>query len=425
MDMIRNLADLATTEQRKQVLEIISAGLQAIQPAEVLTGNFAISNRLLCIKERKFELRPDARLFLLGIGKGAAGICRHIEEVLGEDLTEGYAIDVVEASFSRVHYMTGTHPLPSPENLAFTQMVLEKFAGLSAQDLVLVVICGGGSAIFEAPAKVGLGTLIALNKALLMSGATISEINVVRKHLSTVKGGGLAKALYPAAVVSLIFSDVPGNDLSVIASGPTVKDPTSLSYAKEILAKYNIAEQVSLAPDDFIETPQADRYFANVTNIVMASNQTALGAMMEKARILGREAFLYSDRLQGDALEIGKTLLARTGSGSVLLAGGETTLTVRGHGRGGRNQALVLAALPFLKEGDLIASIDSDGVDFYHFAGALADASTKEKAVLLGIDPQRYLEDDNSYEFFAATGDGIYTGKLDSNVADLIAIMKA
>ena len=157
----------------------------------------------------------------------------------------------------------------------------------------------------------------------------------------------------------------------------------------------------------------------------MASNQTALGAMMEKARILGREAFLYSDRLQGDALEIGKTLLARTGSGSVLLAGGETTLTVRGHGRGGRNQALVLAALPFLKEGDLIASIDSDGVDFYHFAGALADASTKEKAVLLGIDPQRYLEDDNSYEFFAATGDGIYTGKLDSNVADLIAIMKA
>ena len=220
MDMIRNLADLATTEQRKQVLEIISAGLQAIQPAEVLTGNFAISNRLLCIKERKFELRPDARLFLLGMGKGAAGICRHIEEVLGEDLTEGYAIDVVEASFSRVHYMTGTHPLPSPENLAFTQMVLEKFAGLSAQDLVLVVICGGGSAIFEAPAKVGLGTLIALNKALLMSGATISEINVVRKHLSTVKGGGLAKALYPAAVVSLIFSDVPGNDLSVIALRP-------------------------------------------------------------------------------------------------------------------------------------------------------------------------------------------------------------
>ncbi len=425
MDMIKNYADLAITEQRKNVLDMILAGLKAIQPAEVLSGNFEIDGRSLRVKDRKFELHPAGRMFLLGIGKGAAGICRHIEKVLGENLTEGYAIDVVEASFSRVRYTMGTHPLPSPDNLAFTRTVLEKLAGLSAEDLVLVVICGGGSAIFEAPAKVSLETLIDLNKALLMSGATISEINVVRKHLSTVKGGGLAKALYPATVVSLIFSDVPGNDLSVIASGPTVKDPTSLSDAKEILVRYNIAGQVPLPSGDFIETPQDDRYFTKVANIIMASNQTALSAMMEKARLLGLDAFLYSDRLQGDAREAGKFLLARTGAGRVLLAGGETTLTVKGPGRGGRNQALVLAALPFLEKGDLIASFDSDGIDFYGFAGAVGDAITKQKAGRLGLDPQRYLEEDNAYEFFAATGDGIYTGKLDSNVADLITVMKS
>jgi len=424
MGIIKNFHSLAVTEERRKALLIVEAGLEAIQPESALSTSFTLSGRFLSIRGDRIDLERFHRVFLLGFGKGAAGIGRFIEDTLGDRLTEGYVIDVVEASFAMVRYTRGTHPLPSETNLIFTRSVLESLHDLRKSDLVIVVICGGGSVIFEAPYRIKLDLLVKLNAALLRSGATIAEINTIRKHLSNVKGGGLAKALYPATIRSLIFSDVPGNDVSVIASGPTVKDPTTLSDVEDVLKKYSLAEAVKPSPDDFKETTQEDRYFARVTNTIMISNLTALSAMQEKAREFCIPALVYSDRLEGDAKEVGRMLIERTQPGQLLLAGGETTVRVTGCGLGGRNQTLVLAALPFLNSDALIVSVDSDGTDFYHFAGAIGDRRTMETAKKYGLDRQRFLLDDNSYEFFAAVGDGIHTDKLASNVADLMMVYR-
>jgi len=279
--------------------------------------------------------------------------------------------------------------------------------------------------MFEAPFKIDLQSLVKISKSLLRSGATISEMNVIRNHLSKVKGGGLAKHLYPATVASLIFSDVPGNDLSVIASGPTVHDPTKVEDSLRIVAKYGLEEELDLSRDAFVENPQDQKYFEKVQNIIVLSNKTALSAMQDKAKLLGFETDLYSDRLQGDAKSMGKQLIQVAKAGRILLAGGETTVKVVGKGKGGRNQTLVLAALPFVDEKTVIASFDSDGVDFFHFAGAIGDAQTLKKAEKLKLDRQKYLSDDNSYEFLQKTGDGIFTGKLGSNVSDLMVVLKA
>ncbi len=293
---------------------------------------------------------------------------------------------------------------------------------MTSDDLVLIVVCGGGSALFEAPYSLTLAKLTAVFSALLNSGANITEMNTVRKHLSRVKGGGLAKHLYPAKIVNLIFSDVPGNDMTVIASGPTVRDRSSRKKALSILNKYKIV--ASLAPDSALtELPRDEKYFDNVTDIMMLSNVTALNAMQDEAKKLGYKAIIFSDRIQGEAKKLGKKLIEQTPPGKILLLGGETTVKVIGAGKGGRNQTLVLASLP-VPDDTLILSFDSDGVDFYKFGGALGDKETWEKSQKLKVDPKKLLDDDNSAAFFEKTGDGILTDKLGSNVADLIMILK-
>jgi len=292
---------------------------------------------------------------------------------------------------------------------------------MTEKDLVLVVICGGGSAMFEYPASVDLQTLTNTFKALLESGATISEMNIIRKHLSLVKGGGFAKHLYPATVVSLLFSDVPGNDMHVIASGPTVKDTVTVKDVLAVLSKYHIT---TVTEQDFIEIPKDEKYFENVHNVIMVSNMTALTAMQEKAKVLGLSPRIFSDRVEGNAKEIGKKLIAETKKGEVLLAGGETTVHVTGKGRGGRNQEVVLASLSFVDENTIVLSWDSDGIDFDTFAGAIGDKVTLKKEKELGLNAQSFLQEDNALVFWEKTGDGIITGKLESNVSDLFLIYK-
>jgi len=424
MGLIKNFDQLATTPERKIILEMIESGLQAIQPQEVLKNNFIVSDSLLQIQDKKFDLKNFTRVFLVGFGKGCALICKILEERLKSSLTDGYVIDVVEQTFSKIHFTKGTHPLPSQENLSFTQNVLEKLYSLSEKDLVLIVVCGGGSVLFEKPHKITLETLISVNKVLLQSGATISEMNVIRKHLSEVKGGGFVKRLYPATVASLIFSDVPGNDLFVIASGPTVKDPTTMMDVQTIMDKYQLQKLLNLSPDDFHETPKGDMYFAKVSNILMLSNISMLHAMQKKAEELGKKTFIYSDRLQGIAKEIGKMLIEQAKPGQILLAGGETTVKVKGTGTGGRNQTLVLGSLQFIQDGTVVASVDSDGWDFYGYAGAIGDSVTIKRVQELGLNPQQFLNNDDSYTFFQKIGDGIDTGKLESNVSDIMLVLK-
>jgi len=424
MNLIKNFNSLATSQQRKVCLEIIEEGLSSIQPEKIVQKNLSITECTLKIQDKYINLSDFKRIFLLGFGKGSAGISKHIEKVLGKFLTKGYVIDIEQEIFSNIEFTQGDHPLPSQTNFMFTNKTIKQFSNLTVKDLVIVVIAGGGSAMFESSYKVNLDKLIEVNRALLKSGANIYEMNVIRKHLSKVKGGGLAKILFPAKVVSIIASDVPGNDLSTIASGPTVKDLSHKKEAFVILEKFNLWEKLNLSQSSFLDTPKEDKYFKNVSNILILSNKTALLAMEQKAKELGFNAKIFTDRFQAEAKFVGRMLIEKTPPHTVLLVGGETIVKVKGSGAGGRNQEVVLGALRYLTNDLVIASFDSDGWDNSLFAGAIGDLQTIEKAKKLNINPQKFLEKDNTLPFFEKVNDGIITGKLPSNVSDLMIVIR-
>lgn len=380
MGFIKNYDQLAKTAERKIVLDLVETALSSIQPEKVLE-NFQVDN---------VDLYEN--VYLIGLGKGSAKLSSIIEQKLGEKLTEGYVIDVTSEQFNRIQFTQGTHPLPSQINLDFTKKVVERFQNkLTEKDLVLVVVTGGGSALFELPESLSLDELIKFNDELLKSGKDIEQMNFERKKVSKVKGGKLAQLLKPAKVLGLIFSDTPGYDLSVVASGPTVDGQTE--------------------------------------NILMLSNKNAVDAMKKKAEELGIYCEVHSYRLKGDASDIGQTLIANASGieveNPILLAGGETTVEVKGNGKGGRNQELVLGALMSNDiERFTIASFNSDGWDNTEFGGAIGDFQTLEKVKELNLDIQKTLDENSSYEFFQKTGDGIITGRLPSNIADLMIVYK-
>jgi glycerate 2-kinase len=370
---------------------------------------------------------------------------------------------ILDPHESVIVYFKGTHPLPSRKNFLFTKKIIERFQGrLTKDDLVIVLVCGGGSAMLVYP-NIPLKKYIQVNQELLKSGANIYEMNTIRKHLDLVKGGGLLKILYPAKVISFIFSDVPGNDLSFIASGPTVKDKTKIADALKIIKKYKLK---SVKKEDLIETPKEEKYFKNVKNILALSNLTALKAMKEKAESLGFRAKILTDNLKGDVKDVAKFLFQeiKKSKEKILIVGGETTVKAKGKGKGGRNQELVLWFLKLLysdinrikipgfkpdisnklpgyqpdksgrhpgsKSGGypgnnfLIISLNSDGWDNTEFAGAIGDKMTLEKAEKLKLDIDKFLENNDSFHFFKKTKDGIITGRLPINVADLIILYR-
>lgn len=424
MGLIKNYPELASSDSRKLVLNLIEAGLNAIKPETVLSKNFVLLNDSLQVMDKTYDLKNYDRIFLIGFGKGSATISKYIEQTLGEKLTKGFVIDTTEAVFQKIDFTLGTHPLPSLGNFEFTKKVTDSMQGVTERDLILVVICGGGSVMFESPYNVDLDKLIQVNQALLKSGADILEMNTIRKHLSKTKGGGLIKLLHPAKIASLIFSDVPGNDLSFIASGPTVRDDTTVSDALEVYKKYNL-QDLNLTEADLTETPKDDSIFMNVDNILMLSNLTALNAMKEEATKWGITASIFSDKFQSDSKVAAQTLIEKTPSNSILLAGGETTTKVHNpDGKGGRNQVVVLAGLEHLDANTVIASVDSDGWDNTPAAGAIGDFGSLEKAKKLETNTQDYLDQDNSFLFFNSMSDAIITDRLPSNVSDLIIVYK-
>lgn len=387
MGFIKNYDALAKTPQRKVVLDLIEEGLDAIQPEKVINQEIKLQDKKLIIKGAEIDLTNFQNLYLIGLGKGSAHICKVVEQILDGSLTEGYVIDVNTENFSKIQSAVGTHPLPSQTNVDFTKKVVGRFEGkVTDKDLFLVIVCGGGSALFELPNNITIDELIDKNNQLLRSGFTISQMNEERKKFSRVKAGGLARILQPAKVLGLIFSDVPGNDISVVASGPT---------------------------DD-----------AAATNFLILSNETALNAMDKKAKSLGIPTIIYSNSFQSDAKNAGKTLIEACPSGSILLAGGETTVKVTGNGTGGRNLEVVLNTLSTI-DGSAIASFDSDGWDNCEAAGAIGDALTVKTANDQTLNPQDYLQVNNSLPFFQKTADAIMTGRLPSNVSDLFIVYKS
>jgi glycerate 2-kinase len=423
MGFIKNYSDLCINDKREVVLDLIEAGLSSIKPSNVLAKNFKVKENLLTIQNKKFNLNIYEKTLILGFGKGSAKICLLLEEALGMYLNGGFVIDAISEEFDKLEFTLGTHPNPSEINIEFSKKTINALQNLTAKTLVLVVICGGGSVLFDIP-NISVEKLIKVNDELLRSKAEIHEINTIRKHLSKVKGGGLTKLLRPAKVVSLIFSDVPGNDLSHIASGPTVFDKTSIYDAIDVLHKYKLTE-TGLSESDFTETPKGEEYFKTNEEFLMLSNLTALEAMKKKAEKLKINCEIYSDKFQSDALLAGNALIEKTKSHSILLAGGETTLEINNlDGKGGRNQALVLASLYKLDDKTEIAAINSDGWDNSPVAGAIADSETLEKAKHLGLNPQEYLKEDDSFVFFKNVQDAIITDRLESNISDLIIVYR-
>jgi glycerate-2-kinase len=437
--LIKNFKVLALNKERRIALEIVEAGLEALDYEKIDFEKYIPGLKPDILPGHKPDASGnnqgkssgkhsgDKNVYLIGFGKGSAKIADILRKKI--KFKEIYVIDVdfpkslrsVPVS-PREIYFKGTHPLPSRKNFLFTKKITERLQGkLTKDDLVIVLVCGGGSAMLVYP-KINLKKYIQVNQELLKSGANIYEMNTIRKHLDLVKGGGLLKILYPAKVISFIFSDVPGNDLSFIASGPTVKDKTKIEDALKIIKKYKLK---SVKKENLIEIPKEEKYFKNVKNILALSNLTALKAMKEKAESLGLKAKILTDNLKGDVKDVAKFLFqeVKKSKEKILIAGGETTVKVKGKGKGGRNQELVLWFLKYSPM-HLIISLNSDGWDNTEFAGALGDKMTLEKAEKLKLDIDKFLENNDSFHFFKKTKDVIITGRLPVNVADLIILCK-
>jgi glycerate-2-kinase len=423
---IKNGDDLGITPLRKDALAIAEAGLQAIDTAEVIRKHVAYADGVLTVRGERVTLADGGRLIVAGIGKCAGRAAGELERILGDAITTGFIIAIGEAlELKKITVRQGTHPLPSRENVDASKELVGMLSELHENDLVIFLVTGGGSTLLCLPDDGDYEREAKMFKAFMHSGAPIQDINTARKHMSRVRGGFLAKAMYPARVISLIFNDVPGSDdIGFIASGPTVKDTTTIGDAEAVLERYKILDACKLTGCGLMETPKDDKYFERVTNIVAVSNVTALRAMKEKAEELGYKAEIADTKIAGEARGVGRVIgerLAEVPAGTALLWGGETTVTVRNpEGKGGRNQELVLGALGAITPRTLVLSVASDGRDNTELGGALCDTMVKEKAEELRISFSDALQENQSYEFSKATGNYLDTGETGSNISDLI-----
>lgn len=382
------------------------------------------------------------RTLVIGAGKGAAAMARTVEQHWQGDLS-GMVVTRYGhgAACTQIEVVEAAHPVPDEAGRQAAARMLQMVQGLTKDDLVLCLISGGGSSLLALPAEgITLQQKQSINKALLKSGATISEINCVRKHLSAIKGGRLALACAPARVVTLLISDVPGDDPNIIASGPTLVDPTTCEEALAVLHKYDIAI------DDAVrvylqsgagETPKpGDARFAANSHHVIATAQHALEAAAEVARSKGITAHILSDGIEGEARDIGlmHAALARQIRNReqpfqrpcVLISGGETTVTVRGSGRGGRNAEFLLSLAVALDGAPGIHAMacDTDGIDGSEDnAGALLDPTSLQRASDLGLRATTLLDNNDGYSFFEALGDLVVSGPTRTNVNDFRAIL--
>jgi hydroxypyruvate reductase len=382
------------------------------------------------------------RTLVVGAGKAAGAMARAVEDHWEAPL-EGLVVTRYGHAVpcSRIEVVEAAHPVPDQAGLDAARRILEKVQGLGADDLVLCLISGGGSALLSLPAPgITLEEKQAVNKALLRSGAAIDEMNCLRKHLSAIKGGRLAAAAAPARVVSLLISDVPGDDPAVIASGPTVPDPTSFADALAILEKYHIdapAAVIAHLKAAAEETPKpGDPRLAACETRMIARPQDSLEAAAEAARRAGVTPVILGDSLEGEAREVAQVMAgiarqaARFGQPAappaVLLSGGETTVTLRGKGRGGRNAEFLLALTVALEGAAGIHALacDTDGIDGSEDnAGAVSAPDSLARAAAAGLDAKAMLADNDGYGFFAGLGDLVVTGPTLTNVNDFRAVL--
>lgn len=428
MTKVNNFDQLAKTETRRIALSIAEAGLKAIDTESVVKRAVRVEGNKFFVNEREFDLASVNNIYVVGVGKCSLEAGAALENILGNRVAGGVIVDVREGALKKIKTYQGTHPLPTERNMDATKQIIELLGSCEENDLVIFIISGGGSTLLCQPANHTCLEETKIFKCLTDAGATIRELNTVRKHTSLARGGFLAEYAYPARAVALIFSDIPGNDLGFVASGPTIKDMTTVADAEKIIAKYDPKNKCGLAGVTLIETPKEDKYFEKVANVMLVSNEVALLAMADESRRLGFLPQIVTAAMNGEARNIGKEIageLAKNKAKTVLLYGGETTVTVDNpNGKGGRNQELALSALRFVSGDQIIVSVASDGRDNSDFGGAICDKITMEKAKELNLDPQAFLNRNLSYEFFAKTGDYLMLGDTGSNVSDLIIALK-
>jgi hydroxypyruvate reductase len=432
-------------ERRERALAVLSAALEAVDPTKAIKRQMSLSDEKLRIGERTYDLRRYRRIYVIGGGKAGGSMAQAIEEILGGRVTAGL-VNVkygYGAETDIICLNEAGHPIPDAAGVDGTKQMAELARKATANDLVICLISGGGSALMALPAQgITLADMKSLTDALLRCGATINEINTVRKHLSQIKGGNLARLAYPAEIVSLLLSDVVGNPLDVIASGPMVPDPTTFADACGVIEKYGLLEELPRPIVEHLrqgregliaETPkEGDEVFTRTYNLIIASNEIAAEAATTKAKELGFHSLLLSTFVEGEAREVARVFAAIAReilhSGrpvprpACVVAGGETTVTVRGSGLGGRNQEMALsAALEIAGLEDVtIISLATDGTDGpTDAAGAIADGSTLRRAQEAGLSAAQYLADNDSYHFFQQLGDLLATGPTNTNVNDL------
>lgn len=408
---------------RDQLLTVFQTAVKAARPDQ------AVRQAVQSIQ------KPTGRTIVVGGGKAAASMAKALEDAWDGDF-EGVVVTRyghATEQLSRIRLLEASHPVPDKSSEQAGSEILEALQGLSSDDLVIVLLSGGGSALMVAPYGVTLAEKLQINRQLLNSGADIAQMNTVRKHLSNLKGGHLALAAAPARVVTLIVSDVVGDDLSTIASGPTVPDPTTFQDAIQVLEKYQIKSQSVLEhfQTSNLETPKPGHpAFARVENHLIVTNVTALEAARVHLEAAGIRSRIYSDSITGEARDAARlhALEARKlESGTAFLSGGETTVTVRGSGRGGRNCEFLLAlALELGGEANLYAiACDTDGIDgVTEAAGAILTPDSLERAARLELDAAAMLENNDAYSFFAALGDLVITGPTGTNVNDFRCVVR-
>ncbi len=452
---------LPNPQRRQVVLDVLAAALQAVEPAQAVRSALQREGEVLRVAKRTYDL-DYARIFVVGAGKAGDPMARAVEQLLGERVKAGLVVvktghvDRAQSANSAVQIVEASHPLPNEAGVAAGRQILALAEQASADDLVIVLLSGGGSALLVAPAPgLTLADLQAMTDALLASGADIREINCLRKHCSAVKGGQLARAVAPATLLTLVLSDVVGSPLDAIASGPTVPDSTTWADAWAIVERYDLVAKLPASivarlhdglAGKIAETPKPDdplfldEAYAPQT-VVVADNRVAAEAAAAQASALGFQPLLLTTFLEGEAREVARVVVALAkeicASGqpiappACLILGGETTVTLSENpGRGGRNQTLALAAALEIDgaqrsglDNVTIVSLATDGTDGpTDSAGGLVDSSTLARGRAQGLDARDHLRRHDAYPFLAATHDLLLTGPTQTNVNDLIFV---
>jgi glycerate 2-kinase len=438
-------ASMRSAAWGKAAALVMAAALEAVDPGIAVREHLRRDKNQLLISGKTYDLSAYRRIVLIGAGKAGAPMAQASAEILGGYLEgglvivkEGYLGDPIDPA---IEVLEAGHPIPDQRGQDATLRMLDMLDGLGRKDLVLFLISGGGSALMHVPVEgVSLGDLQQLTATLLAVGADITEINTLRKHLDRVKGGGLARAAAPADMVTLVLSDVVGDPLDVIASGPTVPDSSTFQDAWKVLERYSILNQIPVSVrehlsrgvrGDIPDTPKRDDpIFERGAHIIVGNNRRAAEAAARAARSIGFRTLLLTSRLQGEARQAGKILgalarqveMAARSAPLCLIAGGETTVTVSGDGHGGRNQELALGAVEELAglAGVGLLALATDGGDGpTDAAGAVVTGESLERAMLLGLDPRAYLARNDAYHFFDPLGDLLKPGPTQTNVNDL------